>query len=106
MRNFAPFLLILFVIAALLRVDFFFTVIYFFFAVYLLPRLWTPRAVKHTRIKRSFVKRAFLGDRVTVDLMVHNDDWLPVPWLEVHESLPLQLSTPPFHRGVISLGPR
>ncbi len=105
MRNFVPFLLVLFVIAALLRADFFFTIAYLFFAVYLLSRLWTRRTVKHLRVQRRFVDRAFLGDRVRVDLTVQNTGWLPIPWLEVHESLPVQLTAPPFYREVVSLGP-
>jgi len=106
MRNFVPFLLILFAIAAFLRVDFFFTIVYLFFAVYLLSRLWTPRTVKHLRVQRRFVNRAFPGDSVTVDLTVHNVGWLPIPWLEVHESLRVELTAPPFYREVVSLGPR
>jgi uncharacterized protein (DUF58 family) len=106
MRNFVPFLLFLFVIAALLRVDFFFTIVYLLFAVYLLSRLWTKRMVDHLRVQRRFVDRAFLGDRVTVDLTVHNVGWLPVPWLKVHESLRVELTVPPFYREVVSLGPR
>jgi len=106
MRDFVPFLLVLFVIAALLRVDFFFTIVYLFSAVYLLSRLWTRHAVSHLRAQRRFTDRAFLGDQVTVDLTVHNTGWLPIPWLEVHESLPVQLAAPPFHRQVVSLGPR
>ncbi len=106
MRDFVPFLLILFIIAVLLRVDFFFTIAYLFFAVYLLSRLWTRRTVQRLRVQRRFVNRAFPGDRVTVDLTVQNAGWLPVPWLEVHESLPVRLTVPPFHREVISLGPR
>ena len=43
MPNFVPFLLITFLIAAILRMDFFFTIAYLFFAVYLLARLWTRR---------------------------------------------------------------
>jgi len=106
MRNFVPFLLFLFVIAALLRVDFFFTIVYLLFVVYLLSRLWTRRTVDHLRVQRRFVDRAFLGDRVTVDLTVHNVGWLPVPWLKVHESLRVELTVPPFYREVVSLGPR
>ncbi len=106
MRKFVPFLLILFAIAALLRVDFFFTIVYLFFAVYLLSRLWTGRTVGRLYVQRCFTDRAFPGDRVTVDLTVHNTGWLPIPWLEVHESLRVQLAVPPFHREVISLGPR
>ena len=105
MRNFVPFLLALFVIAAFLRVDFFFTIAYLFFAVYLLSRVWTRRTVRHLRVHRRFVDRAFCGDKVTVDTVVHNASWLPIPWLQVNESLSVELTAPPFYREVISLGP-
>ncbi len=106
MRSFVPFLLILFVIAAFLRVDFFFTIVYLFFAVYLLARVWTRRTVHQLRAQRRFTDRAFCGDQVRVDMVVHNLGWLPIPWLEVHESLPVELTVPPFYREVVSLGPR
>ena len=105
MRNFAPFLLFLFIIAAVLRVDFFFTIAYLFFAVYLLSRLWTQRTTEHLRVERRFVNRAFPGDKVAVDVTVHNTNWLPAPWLQVHESLPVDLATPPFHHHVTTLNP-
>jgi len=105
MRNFVPFLLILFIIAAFLRVDFFFTIVYLFFAVYLLSRVWTRRTVSHLRVQRRFADRAFCGDQVTVDTVVDNTGWLPIPWLEVHESLSVERTAPPFYREVISLGP-
>jgi uncharacterized protein (DUF58 family) len=106
MRYFVPLVLALFLIAAFLRVDFFFTIAYLFFAVYLLSRLWTQRTTHRLRIRRRFVDHAFCGEEVTVGLTVHNADWLPIPWLEVHESLPVQLIAPPFHHEVISLSPR
>jgi len=106
MRRFVPFLLILFAIAAFLRVDFFFTIVYLFFGVYLLSRLWARRVVERLEVQRRFVSRAFQGDQVPVDVTVRNTGWLPVPWLEMHEALPVQLIAPPFHREVISLGPR
>jgi len=105
MGNFVPFLLILFVIAAFLRVDFFFTIVYLLCAVYMLSRFWTRRAVNGLRVQRCFTDRAFCGEQVTVDTVVHNAGWLPVPWLEVHESLPVELAVPPFYREVVSLGP-
>ncbi len=106
MHKFVPFLLGLFLIAAFLRIDFFFTIVYLFFAVYLLSRLWARRTVEGLRVQRRFVDHAFFGDRVTVDVTVHNARWLPIPWLEINETLPVQLIAPPFHRQVISLGPR
>ena len=106
MRGLAPFLLVLLVIAIVLRVDFFFTVVYLFFGVYFLSRAWTSYTVRHTTGERSFTKRAFPGDLVIVDLAVQNTGWLPIPWLEVHEALPVALTTPPFRREVITMGPR
>jgi uncharacterized protein (DUF58 family) len=105
MRNFVPFLLFLFVVAAVLRVDFFFTIAYLFFAIYLLSRLWTERTVDHLHVERRFTDHAFPGDQVTVDVCVQNRSWLPSPWLEVHESLPVELITPPFYREVAALDP-
>jgi len=104
MHRFVPFLLILFAIAAFLRVDFFFTIVYLFFGVYLLSRLWTRRMVERLEVQRRLVSRAFQGDQVPVDVTVRNTGWLPIPWVEMHETLPVQLITPPFHREVISLG--
>jgi uncharacterized protein (DUF58 family) len=104
MKRFVPYLLLLFLIAAFLRVDFFFTVVYLFLAVYVVPRLWTRHATEQLHAERLFSDRAFAGDQVQMRLIVHNDGWLPVPWVHLHESLPVELSTPPFLREVASLG--
>jgi uncharacterized protein (DUF58 family) len=103
MPNFVPFLLIVFLIAALLRMDFFFTIAYLFFAIYLLARLWTRRTVDHLHVQRRFTDHAFTGDQVTVDVNLSNTGWLPIPWLEVHESLPVELTAPAFHREVVTI---
>jgi uncharacterized protein (DUF58 family) len=39
-----------------------------------------------------------------VDVSVRNNGWLPIPWLELHESLPIDLVVLPFKGKVISLG--
>jgi uncharacterized protein (DUF58 family) len=105
MKRFVPYLLLLFAIAAFLRVDFFFTVVYLFFAVYVLSRLWTRLATDQLHAERLFRDRAFSGDQARMRITVRNEGWLPVPWVHVHESLPVELSTPPFIRAVISMSP-
>lgn len=106
MGRLATFLLILFAIAALLRADLFFSILYFLLAVFVLSRLWVRRVLSPLRVRRQFEERAFHGEEISADLMIHNTGWLPIPWLEVYESLPVQLKTPPFHRQVVSLAPR
>jgi uncharacterized protein (DUF58 family) len=105
MPGLVPFILILFVIAAVLRVDFFFTIVYLFSAVYVLSRLWTQHTMNHLHVQRHFTGHAFCGDQVAVDVTVRNTSWAPIPWLEAHESLPVELIAPPFHRQILSLGP-
>jgi uncharacterized protein (DUF58 family) len=99
------YLLVLFAIAALMRVDFFFAILYLFFGAVVLSRVWSRRTLSNVRITRRYLPRAFLGEGVTVTLDIENTSWLPVLWLHVHESLPIELASPNIFRRVISLGP-
>lgn len=103
MGKFVGFILALFVLAALLRIDFFFTILYLFAGVYILSQLWTRRILAHLRVTRQLDRRAFLGDQVTVTLNFNNRSRLPIPWLVFNESFPVILSSPPFFRRVITL---
>ncbi|MDQ4075432.1 MAG: DUF58 domain-containing protein [Chloroflexota bacterium] len=104
MRYFVPVLLTLFVLAALLRVDFYFTIVYLLLALFLLSRLWTQRTVNALHVRRRYSERAFLGDRVEVEVILQNRSGLPMPWVELNEQLPVELRIPPFYRRVLSLG--
>lgn len=104
MRSFPTSLLVLLFIVIVLRIDFFFTVVYFLVAIYLLSRQWSQRSSTQVRVERRFVPRAFIGDRVPVEVTVRNAGWLPVPWLEVSESIPLPLLSERLPGQVLSLG--
>lgn len=103
MSNFLLFTLVLFVLAALLRIDFFFTILYLFVGAYILSSLWSRRMLSQLTLTRRFQQRAFLGDTIEVTLKLQNRSHLPVPWLLLTESFPVVLSSPPFFRTVISL---
>jgi uncharacterized protein (DUF58 family) len=94
MQRFLPFLLLLFVLALVLRVDLLFTAVWFLLGLYIVMRVWTQRAVRQLHISRHFVERAFSGDEVAVRLLVRNAGRLPVPWLEINESVPMALVVP------------
>ncbi len=105
MQRLLLFLLFVFLIAAVLRVDFYFTIAYLFFGVYLLARLWVRRGLKDVRVERRFIDRAFHGDRLPVRLSISNTGRLPVTWLHARESIPVSLrQTTPRHQ-VFSLDP-
>jgi uncharacterized protein (DUF58 family) len=106
MRNLLVFVLGLFLVAALFRIDFFFYLLYFFFGIYFLSRLWVNSALNHLEVQREHTERAFLGEKPQVKLRLHNRGVLPVPWLQIRDSVPIQLKSPNFFRTVLSLMPR
>lgn len=103
MALFIPAFLLLFILSLALRVDPFFTVIWFLLGMYTLARLWTQRSVQHLRISRRFDDHAFTGDLAEVRLKICNASRLPLPWLEMNESLPLELTATPFPDQAITL---
>lgn len=93
-------------VALLLKLDFVFYVLYVLGAVWLLARWATPRSLRSLRIQRTFVDHAFLGETVPVTVEFENTTWLPMPWLRVAESLPLELAPSAQIRRVYTLRPR
>jgi uncharacterized protein (DUF58 family) len=102
---FLPLLIILLVIAAFLREDFVFTLIYLLAGAFAFGRWWSRKALKVLEVQRKFPERAFLGEEIQVELELSNPGLLPVVWVRLHESLPVEMAVPNFFRRVISLGP-
>lgn len=98
-----PFLLLFLLLALILRVDFFVTILWFVLGVFVLARFWTRWVARRVEVERLYTDRAFTGDSVTVRLLVRNTGLLPLPWLEMSESVPLDLREEPFPTQVFSL---
>ena len=103
-RNYLPLLFIILIVAALYRDDFSFTLLYFFAGAYALGAWWTRRALASVRFHREFTDRAFLGEIVKVKLEIRNTGLLPIPWLRIHEGLPVDLSGPQSFQRIATLG--
>ena len=104
-NTFFLFLSLLTALAILLREDAILTLVYFLVGTYALSRWWSRRALKTVEYSRTFRQRAFLYEKVPVRLELVNRHWLPVPWLQLTETLPLELIVPSTYRSVASLGP-
>jgi uncharacterized protein (DUF58 family) len=102
----AVFLLVLLLFtAALVKGGFAFTIFYLFLGVYIVSLFWTRQSAKNLTCERKFEKRAFWGEDITVQLEVRNTGWLPIPWLLVYESLPVELAAGSSIKRLLSLGP-
>jgi uncharacterized protein (DUF58 family) len=103
MRRYLPYLLVLFLVAAVVHVELYFTIAYLFIVIYLLGRLWLRRSLDGLRVTRRYTPRAFQGEALSVRLLLHNAGRLPIPWLELREDLPVELAAAPHHQAVLSL---
>jgi uncharacterized protein (DUF58 family) len=97
---------VLLLIAAFMRGDFALTLIYLVVGALAAGVWWSKRALVQVETKRRFHDHAFLGEKINLDLQVKNIGWLPIPWLELHETLPVALAGPNSFQSVIHLGPR
>lgn len=105
-NSYLALLVLLIALAAIFRDDFSFTLLYLFAGSSVLGNLWVRRSVAALRYSRSFTNRAFLGENIDIRLEVVNTGLLPVPWVVIHEGLPVELSGPETFRRVTSIGPK
>jgi uncharacterized protein (DUF58 family) len=96
--------ILLFVVAAALRSDLFFYMLYVVVGLQALARLWLRQSARRLSWRRQAPPAAFLGEQITVALELTNGSLLPVPWVVVSESLPPSMRSPPLLREVLSLG--
>lgn len=104
--TFLPLIIVLLLIAAFMRGDFALTLIYLVLGALAAGMWWCNRALAQVETKRRFSTHAFLGETVKIHLHVQNKGWLPLPWLELRETLPVALVGPNNFQSVIHLGPR
>lgn len=99
-------LLVLVIIAATVRGSFAFTVLYLLMGAYLLGRFWLAYSQKRVSAHRILQPYAFWGEDIPVRLEFENAGFMPVPWLQAQESMPVNLATAREMKRVLALGPR
>lgn len=100
------FLILLLITAAVVKGGFAFTILYLFLGTYVISLVWTRQSVKNIHCRRIFERRVFWGEEIRVRLEISNRGWLPIPWLYLYESLPVELTSGQIIRRLISLRPR
>ena len=93
MKNLLGLIIFLLAIAFLFRVDFVFYIIYVCIGLYLWANWGVPRQLKKVKLRRIFQDHAFWGEPLDVKLEIENTGALGLPWLEITDSVAVQLST-------------
>lgn len=104
MHNLFWSVLILFLIAALLRLDWVYYLVYVVGGVWVFSHWWSRRAFRKLDVRRAMQTRAFVGERIIGKLQLENKSWLPLPWLLLEDRVPLDLKETDSYRTVLSVG--
>lgn len=104
MHNLFWVVLILFAIAALMRMDWVYYLVYVVGGVWLFSHWSIRRAFQKLDVRREMSYRAFAGERIPVRMRIANQSWLPLPWLMIEERIPLDLKDADDYRKVVAVG--
>ena len=104
MIDYVPFIIFLMILAVYLRVESALTILYMILGIFMLSLYWGKRAIRHIEIKRDYESHAFFGDKIPVQLTIRNKSLIPILWLEIHESLPVNLRAGKNVGAVMTLG--
>ncbi|MFN2217022.1 MAG: DUF58 domain-containing protein [Anaerolineae bacterium] len=106
MRGLLPFLIVLFGVAFVTKVDFFFYLLYALSGIYVLGRVWASRSLRAVSLSRHHERRVFWDERFEVQIEVRNGSLLPVLWMRIADTVPAELAAGKLFRQVVSLSPR
>lgn len=104
MIDYLPFLAFLMILAVFLGAESALTITYMIIGIFLLSLWWSKRGIRHIEISRKVDPYAFWGEKITVSLQIDNQSLLPILWVEMHESIPVNLRAGRSVKKVFSLG--
>ena len=106
MHNLFWALLILFTTAVFLRIDWIYYLVYVIGGVWVFSHWWIRRSLDHLSVERKLSLRAFTGEKVDATIQLRNRSWLPLPWLQIQEQVPLDLKDQLEYQNVLSVAGR
>lgn len=103
---FLPLILLLIALAVFTQDGFTITLIYLFAGVYALGSWWSRKALESVKFSRTFQDRVFPGEDVPVKLEFTNQSWLPVVWMQLSDSIPVDLAQGNTFRQIAHIAPK
>jgi hypothetical protein len=99
-------IVILLAVAFLLRIDFIYYIVYVCIGIYFISRWLVPYTIRHLQGSRKFNDHAFSGEAVDITMLWENKSRIPLPWLEITESIPPELRRDESSAWAIGLSSR
>jgi uncharacterized protein (DUF58 family) len=100
------FFIVLIVLAAVFQADFVLVVLYLMAGAFFISHWWSNRAARSVLVQRTFTRYAFWGEKLPVQVVAKNVGLLPVVWMHLRETLPLELAAEGATQEVVYIGPK
>jgi len=100
------FFIVLVVLAAFFQADFVLVVLYLMAGAFFISHWWSRHAAGSVVVQRSFNEHAFWGEKLPVFVEAKNIGVLPVVWMHLRETLPIELAAEGTTQEVVYLGPK
>ena len=97
-------ILVLFAVAALMRMDWVYYPVYVVGGLWLFSHWWVRRCLKNVKVQRQLPKHAFPGEVLDASIELTNQSRLPLPWLHLQDRVAFELQDLPRYRTVLSVG--
>jgi uncharacterized protein (DUF58 family) len=82
----------LFVLSALAHQPLAFLVALFALVIGIVPEIWYRRALRHLVLRQQLSeRRVFFGETTTLSISIENRKFLPLPWLEIEDEIPVHV---------------
>jgi len=91
MGQFTVLIIVFLIFAFVLQVDFIFYIVYICLGIFAWGRWMTPRILRSVETTRAFNDHAFWGEKVPVTITLRNTSRIGLPWLQVRESVAVNL---------------
>ncbi len=103
MSQFLALMIAFMLVAFFLKVDFIFYIVYVCLGLYAWNRWHTPRVLNGVKAWREYRDHAFWGEAAEITVHLRNDGRLAIPWLQLQESVAIELSAEQTGGRVVSL---
>lgn len=96
----------LILLAIVSQTNFIWYIVYSCIAIYVWVWWSVPRAMSRLYCGRSYNRYAFWGETVPITVQLQNRGWLPMPWVQLSETIAVQLRQGSNSQAVLALAPK
>jgi uncharacterized protein (DUF58 family) len=104
MALYLPMVFVVWLLATFAQSSLLYGLVWSLLGAYVVSQVWARRGAASLEIERHFIDRAYTGEEIQLETRISNRGLLPIPWVEINDTVPMELHSEPLPPQVTSLG--